>query len=308
MMAQQSPSIKTDSSGTDVDEMSGILESYSVRTEQQLRLRLNQYCGKLSNTALLDAIDYSLFNGGKRIRPALVYASAELMDINGEADSIACAIELMHSYSLIHDDLPAMDDDDMRRGKPSCHRQHGEAIAILAGDAMQALAFECLSKASLINDTSKVRLCQTLAESVGIRGMASGQAMDILLAQHKTPENFNVEHIHRLKTGALMKACIVMPMHCVPNITAAVKQSLCNYADDIGLCFQIKDDILDDASNGSSTADNPEQASYINAYGKQGSHQKLQEVAERCVKSLQPLGAKAQTLLNITHYIVNRDI
>lgn len=198
-------------------------------------------------TTLHGAIRYSAMNGGKRIRPALVYATGEALGIDlADIDCIACSIELMHSYSLIHDDLPAMDDDDLRRGKPTCHRAYDEATAILAGDAMQALAFSVLTDTSITGPEAAIRsqLTNQLAHAVGSLGMAGGQAMD-LAAVDKEISIEALEYIHRQKTGCLIRACIDMTQTCCTTLNQQQRSSLLQFGEHLGIAFQIRDDILD---------------------------------------------------------------
>ncbi len=287
------------------EDIHAFLTTCGARVERNIRAALEEFCSEASNDTLLQAIQYAIFNGGKRIRPGLVYATAQLIGLEHKAvDPIAGAIELMHCYSLIHDDLPAMDDDDMRRGKPACHSAFGEAMAILAGDAMQALAFECLSKAPLTDARRKNETCRILARAAGISGMASGQAMDILM-NHNALENDRVREIHRLKTGALMEACITMALCCAPDTPQETDDSLRRYATDIGLCFQIQDDILDarqHKANGKA-----EKPSYVTIYGEEASKKELAEITAQCLDSLLPLGASARLLRDLTRHIAARE-
>ena len=290
----------------DIQNVLTFLKHCSTRVESNIQSALNEFRNNSTDDTLLEAIRYSIFNGGKRIRPGLVYATAKLIRLKPEiVDPVASAVELIHCYSLIHDDLPAMDDDDMRRGKPSCHSMFGEAIAILAGDTMQALAFECLSSASAIDAECKNETCRILAQSAGISGMASGQAMDILMSRGAL-QNGQIKKIHDLKTGVLMKACITMVLCCAPEVSEKVAKSLEDYASNIGLCFQIRDDIID-AGNNDISGVQTEKPSYVAIYGEEISRKKLEEVSRRCLDGLRPLGADAQLLRDITRYITTRD-
>ena len=190
---------------------------------------------------------YSVLGAGKRIRPALVYATAETLGLPlGEVDAAACAVELIHAYSLVHDDLPAMDDDDLRRGRPTCHKAFDEATAILAGDSLQVLAFGILaSHPGLPADPQvRVRLIDVLADASGTAGMAGGQALD-LAAEGRQLSLAEVEQVHSLKTGALIRAAVLMAAHCSPRLDAAALRSLGEFGGLLGLAFQIQDDILD---------------------------------------------------------------
>jgi geranylgeranyl pyrophosphate synthase len=190
---------------------------------------------------------YSVLGPGKRIRPALVYATAETLGVPlAQVDAAACAVELIHCYSLIHDDLPAMDDDDLRRGRPTCHRQFDEATAILAGDSLQVLAFQLLaSHPGLPADAAiRVRIIATLARASGTAGMAGGQALD-LAAEGGTLTLAELERLHALKTGALIQASVLMAAYCQPAISTEEFAALEVFGDKVGLAFQVQDDILD---------------------------------------------------------------
>jgi farnesyl diphosphate synthase len=190
---------------------------------------------------------YSVLAPGKRIRPGLVYATAETLGLPlALVDAPACAVELIHCYSLIHDDLPAMDDDDLRRGRPTCHKAFDEATAILAGDSLQVLAFKVLaSHPDLPRDPMvRVRIIETLADASGTAGMAGGQALD-LAAEGRRLSLAEVEQVHRLKTGALIQASVMMAAHCRPELPAVQFQALRDFGAAVGFAFQVQDDILD---------------------------------------------------------------
>ena len=195
---------------------------------------------------LAEAIRYAVIGGGKRIRPVMVYAAGETMEVPPEVlDIPACAVEMIHAYSLIHDDLPAMDDDDLRRGKPTCHKAFDEATAILAGDALQALAYEILTddKYSLLPTQHRIQMLQLLTKASGAYGMAGGQSVD-LASVGKALSLEQLETMHRLKTGALIRASILLGAMCNPDINTDDLNTLDKYSTCIGLSFQIQDDIL----------------------------------------------------------------
>lgn len=196
--------------------------------------------------ALFDAMHYGLLLGGKRLRPYLVYSVCKLLNVpQTVAEAIASSIESIHAYSLIHDDLPAMDDDALRRGHPTCHIKFGEATAILAADSLQTFAFERLSEDDLpIEAKSQIRLIQYLAKASGAEGMCGGQMLD-LLSENQTITLENLKAIHRLKTGALIRASVMMPVIAARQEESSVGKALDVYALAIGLAFQIQDDILD---------------------------------------------------------------
>ncbi len=213
--------------------------------------RVNCYLSQHLPTAqeqperLHSAMRYSVLNGGKRIRPLLVYAIGEALNTDlASLDATAAAVEIIHCYSLIHDDLPAMDDDDLRRGKPTCHKAFDEATAILAGDALQALAFELLvSGENKLTAEQYLQLTKTLAHACGSQGMAGGQALD-LAATGKTLDLTYVKQMHAKKTGALITASVLMGA-ITGNATEQQQHAITRYGDLIGLAFQIQDDILD---------------------------------------------------------------
>jgi farnesyl diphosphate synthase len=196
---------------------------------------------------LHEAMRYSVLGGGKRIRPALLFATAATLGLSeDEVEAAACAIELVHAYSLVHDDLPAMDNDDLRRGRPTCHKAFDEATAILVGDALQPLAFELLARDPSLRCSGSVRLqlIALLAQASGSFGMAGGQAID-MAAQGRKLDLEGVEQMHARKTGALIRASVMMAAECEPTLEPAPKAALEQFAGAIGLAFQIQDDLLD---------------------------------------------------------------
>ena len=194
---------------------------------------------------LHEAMRYSVLDGGKRIRPLLCYAAGEALGVSPALlDRPAAAVELIHAYSLIHDDLPAMDDDELRRGRPTCHRAFDEATAILAGDALQTLAFEALAEATALSANARINMVATLALASGSRGMAGGQALD-LAAEGKHLDRVMLEHIHIHKTGALIRAAVRLAILAEGPVDADQAERLERYAKCVGLAFQIQDDVLD---------------------------------------------------------------
>ncbi len=262
---------------------------------------------------LLDAMRYSVLGGGKRVRPLLVYASGELVDAAEDAlDAIAAAVELIHAYSLVHDDLPAMDDDDLRRGRPTTHRQFDEATAILAGDALQALAFEVLAAdpALAARPGAQVKTLAWLARAAGPAGMVGGQALD-MAAEGRRVDERGLERIHRGKTGALIRASIMMPSE-LGSLSAAQRASLDVFASDIGLVFQIRDDLLeveqDTATlgkNAGSDAGN-DKSTYPSTLGVEGARQRAAETQQRAVSALRTLGERSDGLVWLSEFILNR--
>jgi geranylgeranyl diphosphate synthase type II len=218
------------------------LAAYQARAEAGLDARLP--APTVAPTRLHEAMRYSALGGGKRIRPALVYATGELLGVPvAPLDAAAAAVEMFHVYSLIHDDLPAMDDDDLRRGRPTCHRRFDEATAILAGDALQVLAFESLADADA-GEAERVAMVRLLASASGTRGMAGGQAID-LGAVGRSLSAAEVEEMHRRKTGALFEASVGLAVALRADLDRDSRAALGRFAAALGLAFQIVDDILD---------------------------------------------------------------
>jgi farnesyl diphosphate synthase len=263
---------------------------------------------------LAEAIRYSVIGGGKRIRPAMVYAAGEAMGVSTDLlDIPACAVEMIHAYSLIHDDLPAMDDDDLRRGRPTCHKAFDEATAMLAGDALQALAYEILAKDDHkeLTPEHRIEMLSLLTEASGAHGMAGGQAVDLAsVGKQLTLEQ--LEHMHQLKTGALIRASIMLGGMCKQDITEDELQLLSEYARCIGLSFQIQDDILDVVSDtetlGKPQGSDEEQQkpTFPAIIGLEESRRRAIEQHELAIKILEPLDEKADSLRQLSAYIVER--
>jgi farnesyl diphosphate synthase len=262
---------------------------------------------------LLDAMRYSVLGGGKRVRPLLAYASGELFKIpDARIDAIAASVELVHAYSLIHDDLPAMDDDDLRRGRPTTHRAFDEATAILAGDALQALAFETLCRDPLLSEEPRkqIRVIQRLAEAIGTAGMVGGQALD-LEAEGRRIDEKSLEEIHRRKTGQLIRAAIMMPCELVdPN--ASQRANLEMFASEIGLVFQIRDDLLEVeqdtqtlGKNAASDADN-NKSTYPSVLGIEGARARADAIHERAMQALETFGPGSAGLAWLAELILSR--
>lgn len=263
-------------------------------------------------TQLRAAMRYSLFNGGKRVRPILAYAAALAInpqtDLN-RFDMIACALECLHSYSLVHDDLPAMDDDDLRRGKPTCHIAFNEAIAILAGDGLQTLAFELIA-ASDFEPAIQIQLVRQLAQGSGAAGMALGQAIDLAAVDQQLSLT-QLETMHRHKTGALIRASVSMGATAA-GATSAQLQALDDYAAAIGLAFQVQDDILDVTTDtntlgkqqGADIARN--KPTYVSLLGLEAARTKAHSLHQQALAALTSFGNSADTLRHLATFIVER--
>lgn len=288
------------------------LQDIQQRVAQQLQLSL-----QVLNTAdprLAAAMQYGVLNGGKRLRPFLIYATCEALGGQyADADAAAVAMEMVHSYSLVHDDLPAMDDDDLRRGKPTCHIAFDEATAILAGDGLLTAAFAVLADAPHQSDAQRLHLIRLLAQSAGAAGMVAGQSID--LGHVGKPMTLTeLETMHRHKTGALIRAAVLMGAVCAPQpVSEPVRQALVSYADAIGLAFQVWDDILDiegdtavlGKQQGSDLAHN--KPTYPALLGLAGARQKATELIADAHKALQETGADTRILAALADYVISRD-
>jgi farnesyl diphosphate synthase len=257
---------------------------------------------------------YAVFGPGKRIRPALVYATAETVGVPLErVDAAACAVELIHAYSLVHDDLPAMDDDDLRRGRPTCHRAFDEATAILAGDSLQVLAFKILAShpGAPPDAASRVRLIETLAEASGTAGMAGGQALD-LAAEGRSLAISEIEQIHALKTGALIRASVLMAAHCAPGIESGRLAALAEFGAAVGLAFQVQDDILDvegdEALTGRPTGSDQARSmpTYPTVAGLEPARARVAELHAHAARQLDGHGWMASPLAALADWLLSR--
>jgi farnesyl diphosphate synthase len=268
-----------------------------------------------SPVRLHQAMRYATLDGGKRIRPILVYASGQAAGVERERlDAAACAVELIHAYSLVHDDLPAMDDDDLRRNKPTCHRAFDEATAILTGDALQSLAFQVLASNQHMRASAGTRLAmlETLSRASGSRGMAGGQAMD-LAAVGQSLNLTELENLHIHKTGALIRASVRFGTMLNDSLDEAKQEALDHYAKCIGLAFQIQDDILDvegttqilGKTQGKDQAQ--DKSTYPALLGLNGARHKAEELRQVALESLSRFGSDADPLRWLAEYITGRD-
>ena len=229
-------------SASSVTDFSAWMAAQGARVEQAL----SDWVPASTPAGLGEAMRYAVLDGGKRLRPLLVLAAAEAVQGHAEAAlRAACAAELIHAYSLVHDDMPCMDNDVLRRGKPTVHVQFGEATALLAGDALQALAFELLTpEGDAVPPAMQADLCRLLARAAGAHGMAGGQAIDLASVGKPLAEP-ELRAMHRLKTGALLQGSVRMGAACASDVPTAARKALDNYGAAIGLAFQVVDDILD---------------------------------------------------------------
>ena len=261
---------------------------------------------------LHEAMRYAVLDGGKRVRPLLVYASGECLGVaDSLLDSPAAAIEFIHAFSLVHDDLPAMDDDDLRRGKPTVHRQFGEATAILAADALQPLAFSVLASLDGVAAEARMKLVALVANACGSIGMTGGQSID-LASEGASLSAGEIERMYALKTGALIHAAVMSACLLAEGLAQDRYDALENFARDIGVAFQIKDDILDiegetDVIGKPAGSDaGLDKATYPSLFGVDASRRRCDELLQSGVTHLQSLGDEAEPLRWLAAYIVDR--
>ena len=261
---------------------------------------------------LHEAMRYAVLNGGKRIRPLLVYAAGKCLAVaDRKSDAAATAIELIHAFSLVHDDLPAMDDDDLRRGKPTVHRMFDEATAILAADALQPLAFQVIAGASDLSADEKVRLAELAARSCGSLGMTGGQAIDLASHGRRMSET-ELVRMHGLKTGALIRASIVSACILTDDTGEVRRTAIERFSRDIGLAFQIRDDILD-VEGDTEVIGKPagsdqglDKATWPAIFGLEESRTRCKALLDSAMGHLSVFGNQADLLRNIAVYIVER--
>jgi geranylgeranyl pyrophosphate synthase len=297
----------------DASRLQTFFTECQMRTEEALERMLP--AAQQPPSQLHQAMRYSVLGGGKRIRPTLAYATARALGLEPErVDAGAAAVELIHAYSLIHDDLPAMDDDDLRRGRPSCHKAFDEATAILAGDALQTLAFSTLALAPMagVDDAARVAMVGALARAAGSIGMAGGQALD-LESEGAQLDLVMLENIHIHKTGALIRASVQMAALASPVPDDAKASALDHYAKCVGLAFQIQDDLLDvegetatiGKQSGADAAH--DKATYPSLMGVGPAHEAANDLVADALNSLEAFDANADPLRWIARYIVSRD-
>ena len=287
-----------------MSEFEGVIESYQKRINHKLEGLLPS-----DDSILAEAMRYSVLSGGKRLRPILVYLTAELGETENQSlDILAGAIELIHCYSLIHDDLPSMDDDDLRRGYPTTHKKYDEATAILAGDALQPLAFELISNIST-SDNSKLSMIRSLARSCGHLGMVGGQIKDI--HSHNIEDVNSLDLMHSEKTGSLIQSSIETS-GILSGLELADIKTLTEYGSKIGLAFQIQDDIIDIESPSSISGKDQgsdiekDKITYPSIVGLDESKDKAQKLALEAKEILQPLNKNTDNLCKLADYIVSR--
>lgn len=288
------------------------LALYQDRINQYLTEKLNHL--PVNDEKLLAAMRYGLLIGGKRMRPYLAYITGDALGASLEdIDGIAAALECIHAYSLLHDDLPAMDDDDLRRGQPTCHKAFDEATAILAGDSLQTLAFDILSSHHFSDSVKpkQVSLIQSLVKASGYQGMCGGQALD-LSATNKSVSLSELQQLHALKTGALLQASVIMAAECSAKVSDKDKAQLITFAQLIGLAYQVRDDIIDITSTeeelgkpaGSDLA--AHKSTYPALLGLKGAQKKADDLFQQALQALASLPYNTKNLADFATFIVKR--
>jgi len=290
------------------------LDLFLDQTRSQLENSLTISFTPSASPHLQQAVHYSLLGGGKRLRPALVHAAALIVGSDPELWlTPAKALEMIHVYSLIHDDLPAMDDDDLRRGKPTNHKRFDEATAILAGDALQTEAFALIAKSPELTDAQVRQMVLVLSDSAGANGMVGGQMID-LQSEHKTLTLNELENLHALKTGALIQSALKLGALCQPNVSNDLLTALDTYGKALGLAFQITDDVLDITSSteilgkpqGSDLQS--DKSTYVSLLGLEGAKQKALEQTQIAVSTLKSIGLGEETTLwQLADYVIQRE-
>lgn len=261
---------------------------------------------------LHDAMRYATLGGGKRVRPLLAFAAGELSNATPEAlDIVACAVEMIHAYSLVHDDLPCMDDDNLRRGRPTCHIEYDEPTALLVGDSLQTQAFDLLASQPICEPARQLEMIGLLAHASGSRGMAGGQAID-LAAVGKALSQPELELMHALKTGALIRAAVLLGTLAGQPISASERQNLDRFAKRAGLLFQVVDDILDCTASTATlgkTAGKDEAAAkptYVSLLGLDGARAYADDLRSEALDALAIFGDRASRLTQLADFICHR--
>ncbi|NNM60716.1 MAG: geranyl transferase [Steroidobacteraceae bacterium] len=288
------------------------MQAWRLRMEVALDRRLPP--ADMVPARLHEAMRYAVLGGGKRVRPALVFATAATLGLPEErVEAVACAVEIVHVYSLVHDDMPSMDDDDLRRGRPTCHKAYDEATALLVGDALQPLAFQWLATDPSLppEPTVRLKLIELLAVASGTHGMAGGQAID-LQSQGARLQIAQVDDMHERKTGAVIRACVLMAAACAPSREAVDEAALERFAGAIGLAFQIQDDLLDvigDATTlGKATGADREHGkpTYPALIGVEASQLRTRKLHEEALEALAGFGERAAPLVELSNWLLSR--
>ena len=264
-------------------------------------------------TQLNEAIRYSVLDGGKRMRSLLIFATAETINISPIAiENIICAVEFIHAYSLVHDDMPCMDNDDLRRGKLSCHKKFGESTALLVGDTLQSIAFSCLSSPfPEVNPANQLKIIHTFSNAIGIEGMAKGQALDIKYTNNKISLD-ELKTMHQYKTGALINAACLMTVLASNDYDQNILDRIDTFSKSIGLMFQIQDDILDKEANQETLGKTPgkdeqyNKSTFVSLLGISKSKELATAYYEEALAAIKPFGNKACYLASMAELMMGR--
>ena len=298
--------------------MSKVAQFHSAWNGYRQRVE-SALAGHLENAAtsadrLQQAMTYACLNGGKRFRAVLVYACGDVVGVPAEKlDTAACAVEMIHAYSLVHDDLPGMDDDELRRGKPTCHVAFDEATAILVGDALQSFAFEILASPehNPVSAASRINMIQVLSRAIGGEGMAGGQSLD--MEATNTPVSLEqLETIHRLKTGALIRGAAEIGILSAGDPEPGLQQEIVRYAEDLGHAFQVYDDVLDAVSDPATLGKNTgadekmHKSTYVSLLGLEQATEEFTRLSNRAIETAERLGDNKGFLQNLAWFAVNR--
>ena len=287
-------------------------KAFSATHVKIVNQKLRNVLTAQTTSLLCEALQYSLFAGGKRVRPFLVLAMGDALRVAPEKlVDCAAAVECIHTYSLIHDDLPAMDDDDLRRGKPTCHIQFDEATAILAGDALQTLAFEIIASSVALTDAEKVQVTLSLSRASGLAGMCGGQSID-LLQTGKSITQDKLEQMHCMKTGALID-CYIEIACVLAQLDTKNTKLLCSFSRAVGLGFQVKEDILDiegdteQLGKPQGSDEKSDKSTYPALLGLDGAKQYLQQLHNEALQALQAIPYNTEILVPFTEYLFTRN-
>ena len=291
--------------------LSDWMQHRQTRIEQSLALHLSIDTKELYSSKLIEAMHYSTLNGGKRLRAMFVYAAGEVLGADPKLlDYPASAVEMIHAYSLVHDDMPIMDNDDLRRGKPTCHKAYGEATALLTGDALQSLAFETLCKGPL-SSQQQISMIKVLASYSGVKGMAGGQAIDLESVGQGLTVN-ELQKMHELKTGALIQASLQMGALASQSVTEKILHQFAKYGAYLGLAFQVHDDVLDVTTDTNTLGKTQgadialDKPTYPALLGLEAAQQKSAELIDKSLAILEELPYDTQALADLSQYIVHR--
>lgn len=282
---------------------------------ERLEAMVALYIKDISALELKAAMDYSMANGGKRLRPLLIYAAGQAFGATWEnLDIPACSVELVHTYSLIHDDLPCMDDAPLRRGKPTCHKVYGEAVAVLTGDALHTLAMQILAgHPATLKPQQRLAMIEVLSVACGPYGMAAGQALDISALQDPNISPALLEEIYRLKTGALFSACLQLGRLAANNDDEIDERAMKEFGDLIGLAFQIQDDILDQEASSEQLGKQQgidlinNKITYPRLHGMAAAKDRVQTLYLKALESINYLGGRGQLLRELAEMMLARE-